>query len=236
MGKIDRVLKIGDLANIPIAAVFYGTAAIAFYKWLEKQQVSPHTEVLLVGLVLTFAVGSVMLQIVDRVRGSSALKARQANVNPAQTNVAHPTVVQLEEMYRIFDGPMLRETEANVRARFDEIEPTEREAFLSRTITMLMVLSIYEMAWLNIFGSQLRALNQLNNRMLTHEELRHFYDEGAANLPQLYQNRTYESWLAFLRTSVLVRDEGDRIQITVRGREFLRYVVQSGYDQNAKLG
>jgi len=236
MGKLDRVLKAGDLANIPIAAVFYVGAAVAFYQWLEKQRVNQNLQLFLVGLVLVFAVASVTLQIVDRVRSSSALRVRQANVNPVQTNVAHPTVLQMEELYRIFDGPMLRETEANVRAQTNVIQPAEREEYLSRMLTMLMVLSIYEMAWINIFGSQLRALNQLNNRMLTHDELRRFYDEGAASLPQLYQNRPFETWLAFLRTSVLVRDEGDRIQITVRGREFLRYVVQSGYDQTAKLG
>ncbi len=236
MGKLDRALKFGDFANIPITLSVYAAGAAWLYKFAESQKMSTHWQVGLVIIVLVLAVGSVTLQIVDRIRGSSALRARQANVNPAQANVANPTLMQIENLYRIFDGPMLRETEANVRAQTNMFEPAERENYLLRALTMLMVLSIYELAWINIFGSQLRALNQLNARMLTYEELRHYYDEGSASLPQLYRNRSFEMWIAFLRNQVLALDHGDRLEITVRGREFLRYVIQSGYDQNAKLG
>ena len=98
-----------------------------------------------------------------------------------------------------------------------------------------MLVSVYELAWADIFGSQLRALHQLNTRMLTYEELRHYYDEGATNLPQVYQNRPFEAWLTFMRNSVLIRENGDNVEITVRGKETFR-IVQVGYDQNAKLG
>lgn len=236
MGKLDRVLKFGNLANIPLTVIVFFAGAAWLVGWPKDQHFTVNSQMILVAILLLVGAASVTVQIVDRARSSSPSITRQGNMNPAQTNVANLTVVQVEELYRIFDGPMLQETEANIRIQASLVEPTERENYLSRTLTMLMVLSIYEMAWINIFGSQLRALNQLNTRMLTHQELRHFYNEGLASLPQIYLNRPFELWLAFLRTSVLVRDEGNRIQITVRGRELLRYVVQNGYDQNAKLG
>jgi hypothetical protein len=236
MGKLERVLQVGDLANIPVTIAVYLAGAGWLYNWAESQKMSTHWEVVLVGIVLLLGAGSVALQIVDRVRGPAIPATRQIDVNPAQTNIANPALRNIDQFYRIFDGPLLQETETGIRNQMNVNNPPDREGYLTRGLSMLILVSGYEYTWLNIFGSQLRALNQLNTRMLSYDEMRHFYEEGATGLPQLYETRTFEMWLAFFRNSTLIRDSGDRLEITVRGREFLRYLVQAGYDQAAKLG
>jgi hypothetical protein len=37
-----------------------------------------------------------------------------------------------------------------------------------------------------------------------------------------------------MRGQVLTRQDGETIQITVRGREFLKYVVQSGFSVDSR--
>jgi hypothetical protein len=57
------------------------------------------------------------------------------------------------------------------------------------------------------------------------EELRHFYDEAAAQYPEYYRDHSFELWLVFLRSRLLVAEHGDKFQITVRGQELLKYLV-----------
>jgi hypothetical protein len=234
---LERTLKVGDLANIPVTIAAYVGAAIWLYGWLERQKMSGLVEGIAVAIVLALGIGSVALQIVDRVRGATVEVTGQTNVNPAPTNViANPTLGNIDQFYRIFDGPLLQEVETNVRNQMNTNNPPNRENYLIRGFSMFMLVAGYENTWLNIFGSQLRALNRLNTQMLSHDEMRHYYEEGVTNLPKLYQDRTFEMWVAFFRNATLIRDNADRLEITVRGREFLRYLVQAGYDQTTKLG
>ena len=156
--------------------------------------------------------------------------ANQGAANPAQYR-------NVDEFYATYDNVILRETEANIRVQSDQYAPgAERERYLIRYFATVVLLGVFELVWAQIYASQLRALHQLTGRALTLAQLREYYDEGVAASPHFYQNYPYERWLLFLRSWLLILEQGDTIQLAPRGREFLRYLVQSGKDEGVKIG
>jgi hypothetical protein len=124
---------------------------------------------------------------------------------------------------------MLRETEDAIRATSDKYQPgPDREKFLIRLFASGVLIYLFDMIWFTIFQSQIKALEELNRRALTINEIRSFYDGAAANNPSVFQTYPFESWLTYMRSWLLIL-QGDSIQITIRGKEFLKYLIQKGH-------
>lgn len=86
-----------------------------------------------------------------------------------------------------------------------------------------------------IFGSQLSLLDHLNtHQQQPIEALRVFYDSVAPRYP-IYKEYSFEQWLAYLTTQLLIRVDNGLFNITNKGREFLSFLVQLGLTRN-KIG
>jgi hypothetical protein len=134
---------------------------------------------------------------------------------------------------------MLTEAEGWVRTESDQYQPgLDREKYLVRVAAMRGMLLIFERAWLIIYGSQLKALHDLNiSGLKTYDQLRTYYDDAVRQYPEGYKGITFEMWVGFLKSFVLVREhDPTHIEITIRGQEFLRYLVESRYDPSLKRG
>ena len=79
-----------------------------------------------------------------------------------------------------------------------------------------------------IWGSQLNALEFLNSNPAPRESLRALYVAGASQYPTVYTNDSFDRWLGFLESQLLVRNDGGQMGITIRGREFLTYLTKAG--------
>jgi hypothetical protein len=135
----------------------------------------------------------------------------------------------VDEFYKTYDNALLLETEDNVRKLSDQYQPgPDRERFFVRFVASGIFVVFFEITFLNIFGSQIRALEGLNKGMLKLDGLRPYYDEAAAKNPEYYSRRSFESWLSYLRDQILIRTQGDNVEIAPRGREFLKYLIQCG--------
>jgi hypothetical protein len=56
-----------------------------------------------------------------------------------------------------------------------------------------------------------------------------FYDQVAQRFPERYANYSFESWVDFLKSNILiVVHPSQMIDITVRGRDFLKYLTHWG--------
>ena len=88
----------------------------------------------------------------------------------------------------------------------------------------VIIVALFDEVWHTIFGSQILALEHLNKAMAKIEDLYPYYQEGLDKRPQY----SFESWFGFLKSNVLIRQEGYNIGITVRGKEFLKYLVNIG--------
>jgi hypothetical protein len=95
---------------------------------------------------------------------------------------------------------------------------------------------LFEWIWWQIFGSQLRMLQTMNAKVLTLDVARQFYEQGPLTRPDFYKTYSFEQWLAFLRAAGFILESGNNVQITIRGREFLKYLTHCGYDINQKGG
>ncbi len=142
----------------------------------------------------------------------------------------------VDDFYKTYDNALLIEFETNIRNQTNQYPSGQiRENILIRLMATLIIYDLFERTWLNIFGSQLKALQRLSTTPLSLAELRQYYEDGVINNTQFYEKYSFEQWLTFLRNWVLILQQ-DKIEITVRGREFLKYIVHVGYDVNLRPG
>jgi hypothetical protein len=151
------------------------------------------------------------------------------------------SVKAFDEMEKFFQGytsPIIEETEVNIRSRAEKYRGQERKNFLVTTCARLVTVSFSEQIWLLIFGSQLRALEEVNKQPVKIDFLKTYYDAGLQQRPDFYGNGKYSfaSWLAFLKHWKLMIEDGDSIAITIRGREFLKYLVHTARYASEKAG
>jgi hypothetical protein len=135
----------------------------------------------------------------------------------------------INDLYGRIDPQLTNETEANLRKQANEVPAgIERETFLVRSLTLSVVYIQFETTWYNIFASQIEALQHLNTTRLKREDLFPYYTAAATADPHIYATYSFDQWLGYLRTQVLIREDGDVISITIRGREFLKYLIDNG--------
>ena len=87
---------------------------------------------------------------------------------------------------------------------------------LARTV----IFSQFEIVQSQIYGSQLKTLNFLNEQSSippsksTLNAL--FYRSAVTNFPGIYENRPFDAWFGFLKHSGLVVEAGGLVRISVR--------------------
>ncbi len=56
---------------------------------------------------------------------------------------------------------------------------------------------------------------------------------GLETIPVEFRDRSFDVWLGWLRdTAIFVRQQGDIAVITVRGHEFLKYILDRRYSMD----
>jgi len=97
---------------------------------------------------------------------------------------------------------------------------------------------LFEYIWVSIFRSQISALDMLNAKsppISKIEELKLYYDSAVSLNPHFYTGYPFTSWLGYIKYWLLVGDRGgDSVYLTVRGREFLKYMAASGKSATTK--
>lgn len=158
-----------------------------------------------------------------------------APATQAPTSGTPPESQDVDAFYRTYDNAMLVEAETNIRQQSNRYQAgADRERFLIRLFASGVIIFVFEQTWAYIFRSQIRALEELNRHPLAISAIRRFYDEAAAQAPLAYENYPFENWLNFMRTHFLFGQQGEMLAITIRGKEFLKYLVQMGRSANDK--
>jgi hypothetical protein len=155
---------------------------------------------------------------------------------PSQGITAHQEenkFQNVEDFYNTYDNSMLLETEVLVRKEAQKYAPgNDREGFLIRNLASGAIMYIFDVVWYCVYKSQLLLLEKLNTQTLTTAQVRSYYDEAARAYPEKYQNYPFDQWLNFLRIWFMVVQNGDTFAISVRGKEFLKYLVHQGRSVN----
>jgi hypothetical protein len=133
---------------------------------------------------------------------------------------------------RALDSALIREVEEGIKNDLAQRNLLGAEAVpvLVRYLAGMQIAMGFEESYRLIWGSQLSLLTYLNSQPEGQpaEALRLFYTLASSQYPEAYDGYSFESWVGFLKDHLLVREDGGRLRITVRGREFLAYLTRMG--------
>jgi hypothetical protein len=134
-----------------------------------------------------------------------------------------------EHFRRAHTSSLTDGVEKNIKIAAAQNQPEDREGFLAKLIGIGIVSYWFDISWAYIFKIQLLLLMELNRNMLPLKMVKPFYDKAAAEYPDNYKDYSFEAWLRFLKTQVLVIQQADdTVAITERGQDFLKYLVHWG--------
>lgn len=151
--------------------------------------------------------------------------------------VPKPTFNAQEFFKRAYFSPLTAEAEKNIRIIANEREHQDPTAFLCRFIGVGLVGYLHENTWHTIYKSQLLMLHSMNTRngYMPSSEARAFYDKVAAEHPAAYAKYPFEAWLNYIKQQGLIlHHPGDVLEITWKGKDFLKYLTHWGFDINIK--
>jgi hypothetical protein len=207
-----------------------GVIAMTFAKTIELAKALAWPAVMGWGLWYFRAPVTALIPRVSKVGPVSIEPQTQAAVRPPDPTTEDNAFKRLENM---MPPELLAESRALVEQtvpRSATGEKLNEAQYLTRLAATLTLAGLFERTNGTIWGSQLSLLQQANSAPQSLENAHAIYAQAAAAFPHVYGNYTFEQWLDFLTSSVLItKPEDGKIAITVRGRGFLSYLVHHGY-------
>jgi hypothetical protein len=138
----------------------------------------------------------------------------------------HPLATAIDDSYRTYDRTMSRVVEQYYIGLTTQVQAgDQREQFMIRVLSFQAIYGFLESTWFNIFGSQIRALQRVNQGPAARDELFVTYALASVEYPKSYANYPFESWIGWLRDQALICENGSSVNITVRGQEFLKHLI-----------
>jgi hypothetical protein len=133
-------------------------------------------------------------------------------------------------------SPITAEIEKNIKIVAQQNSPNDKEAFYARFIGLGAVAYQHDVTWFSIYGSQLKALTELNPRgPIPVADLKKHYDKACTDYPNTYANYSFEQWLEFMKLRMLiVRYPSQMVEISFNGKDFLKYIAHVGMNINGK--
>ncbi|CAN7551080.1 hypothetical protein [Pararhizobium sp. LjRoot238] len=106
-----------------------------------------------------------------------------------------------------------------------DIPENDRTAKLISALAEAQVEAQFEFLFGSVFSSQVAALRVLARGKVTLDEARKFFDEEVVPLNKtIYSEWGFDEWSRFLTGQNLAIVNGDHVEITDRGRDFLLFI------------
>lgn len=140
-----------------------------------------------------------------------------------------------DELLAELDNQLIVEREELINQEFEErgiTQPQERERVLKRYFAAILTGFEFERLYQSIWGSQLTALqaaNSLGGRALSRQRLEQIFQHAQSKWNGPLEEDTFDRWLGYLSNQGLLQVHQHGGEITVKGREFLKYLVEVGY-------
>lgn len=150
-----------------------------------------------------------------------------------------PTFNAKEFFRTAYYSTLTAEAEKNLGAIATQNEPANPQAFLLRFIGVGLVAYLHDFTWWTIFRSQLLMLLAMNGRngYMPLTEGKDFYDKAAVQYPQIYSTYSFAQWIAYMKQQQLIlQHQSNMLEITVTGKDFLKYLTHWGLYPDARTG
>lgn len=133
-----------------------------------------------------------------------------------------------------FHSPLLLEAETKIEENLKAqgfADSTHVRKVLVKMLAGALIFGEFQAIQSSIFASQLNALNSLNENpeLIPKAKLKaRFFDIAVTLYPEMYEHRTFDDWLGYLQHQTLIVETEKGVGISVRGREFLKWRVETG--------
>lgn len=169
-------------------------------------------------------------RLIDRISGAS--KDGISFERSQEGGEAQPPLLPFVEIMKHPISPTALEREKFVENQLKAIglgTDVEKIAAMVRAFAITRIeLEFNNIAYL-IFGSQISLLVQISGTKtgITTQEANTIFEQAQKTYPELHGGKKFEEWLAFLISNKLVAFNGDRIDITQYGKDFLKHLVDT---------
>ncbi len=169
-------------------------------------------------------------------------KSQQEAPNSSSTQVATNALANTPKKFdapaffsRSYISQMQAETEQNMRTAAMENQPDNREGFYVKLLAVGLTAYLFDIAWAYIYGSQILLLMELNRQVLSIAQVKVYYDNAAKADPAIYANYSFDAWMNFMKSHILlIHHQSGMVEITVRGKDFLKYLTHWGRYPNER--
>ncbi len=189
----------------------------------------------ILGIVFMLIFRRPINQLIDRIRSISKSGISIDSTQKMVTAERDPRA-EAEAMIRDLDSALIREFEDEISKDLSgrNLSGDAAVRVLVRYLAVTAINLGFEKTYRVIWGSQLNLLNYLNSLTTGEpaEALRSFYVLASSQYPEWYRGYSFEQWLGYLKGELLLTEDGGRLHITVRGREFLTHLTRMGYTYN----
>ncbi len=133
-------------------------------------------------------------------------------------------------------SPLTAEIEKNIKIIAQQNSPNDREAFYARFIGIGAIAYQHDVSWFTIYGSQLRALEEMNSRgLIPVTELKKHYEKAVVDYPKTFENYSFDEWLAFMKLRLLIAIyPSQMVELSWGGKDFLKYLAHMAWDTKIK--
>ena len=180
-------------------------------------------------------------QDADELTASQTTPQKSTSSNALSRNVPHdPGTFNSVEFFRTAYYSSLQDTARNsFLVEAERVKPYDKESFYLDVLAVGFMGVHYDQIWWPLYRSQLRALLAVNrkNGLAPVAEFREFYEEAKKEFSSEYErlNISFESWLSYLQSNVLiVVHPSNMIEITLKGKDFLKYLLHWGRQEELK--
>lgn len=192
--------------------------------------------------VVVFAVASFRKQLLDLINRVWAMKVGVVSVKfyaekERQIAKTDPSPEVSESIVRkLPKTPAIADGEKRVLVQLKDFPTQDHQALLVNAVAVLQLEKHFALVYANIFGSQIRALQSLNERggIVGIDEGIAFFGEVKNRFPEL-QDWTFDRYVAFLRSNLLISVDDTTVSLTDVGRDFIQFVVRYGLSTEKHL-
>lgn len=169
--------------------------------------------------------------ILERTKNiKSTIFSLNTNINQKNVN-KELTIDNIDAFYYLFQAETTDFYKKSIKSEIslDGIpENKQTETLIKYTVIMVTIYNM-DKIYYNILGSQIELLEFLNqNSNQPKEDLKRFYNNAYEKSPKLYDRLTYEQYLDFLFSYNLIANQQEgKLSITVIGKDFLKYLIQT---------
>lgn len=194
-------------------------------------------------LLISAAVTIIRSYLPDEVESSAIVPTQAPGIVPGVPSLSallgqHPNIEFDTKQFfaKAYYSPVTAELENNIKVIAQQSSPADKEAFYARFVGVGAVAYQHDVTWYTIYGSQMKALADLNFRgLIPIDDLKKHYEKAAEDYPKTYENYTFDQWLKYMKERMLiVTYPSGMVEVSFNGQDFLKYLAHFGRSIDSK--